>query len=61
MSDENPQKDLVIFSQANLGQCLYSFKAEFGTEITDVAVLGLDTIAMARDDGSITVKVLVKK
>ena len=54
-------KFLDIFSQDNLGQCLYTFKAEFGTEITDVAVLGFDTIAIARDDGSVTIKVLHKK
>ena len=61
MEDEVQQKDLVIFSQGNLGECLYSYKAEFGTEITDVAVLGLDTIALARNDGSISVKILLKK
>ena len=54
-------KFLDIFSQDNLGECLYTYKAEFGTEITDVAILGYDTIAIARDDGSVTVKVLLKK
>ena len=48
-----------IFSQHNLEQNLLQIEAETGNLITDVAVLGLDTFAIAREDGSVTVKTLI--
>ena len=50
-----------IFSQYNLEQNLMQIEACSGYLITDVAVLGLDTVAIARDDGSVTVKTLVNQ
>ena len=49
---------MEIFSQRNIATCLHSIKAESGCHITDVAVQGLDTLALANEDGSVTVKQL---
>ena len=59
---KNSQQDdgqfLEIFSQRNIAICLHTIKAERGSYITDVAVQGLDTLALANEDGSVTVKQL---
>ena len=57
---ENKTQYCHLFSQSDLSQCLHTFKAEKGCKITEIAELGLDTFAVARDDGSVTVKVLRK-
>ena len=36
-------------------------QADYGSLITDVAVLGLDTFAIAREDGSVTVVALLNQ
>ena len=57
---ENKTQYCHLFSQSDLSQCLHTFKAEKGCKITEIVALGLDTFAVARDDGSVTVKVLRK-
>ena len=57
---ENKTQYCHLFSQSDLSQCLHTLKAEKGCKITEIAELGLDTFAVARDDGSVTVKVLRK-
>ena len=49
---------LEIFSQRNIAVCLHTIKAEQGNYITDVAVQGLDMLALANEDGSVMVKQL---
>ena len=55
---EQPQF-LEIFSQVNIGVCLHSIKIETGNRILDVATQGIDTLAIACRDGSVTVKQLL--
>jgi len=55
---DSPQY-LEIFSQKNIGICLHTIKAERGSHILDVAVQGMDTFAIACEDGSVTVKQLM--
>ena len=50
---------LEIFSQRNIAICLHTIKAEVGSHITDVAVQGIDSFALASEDGCVTVKQLV--
>ena len=50
-----------IFSQYNLEHSLFKIEACSGNLITDVAVLGLDTIAIAREDGTVTVNTMVNQ
>ena len=54
-------QEVRVFSQSDLSQCLYTFEAEDGGKITDIAELGLDTLAIAQDDGSVHVKLLKRK
>lgn len=49
---------LEIFSQRNIAICLHTIKAEAGSFITDVAVQGVETLALANEDGSVMVKQL---
>ena len=56
--EEQPQF-LEIFSQMNIGVCLHSIKTETGNLILDVATQGIDTLAIAGRDGSVTVKQLL--
>ena len=56
--EEQPQF-LEIFSQMNIGVCLHSIKTETGNRILDVATQGIDTLALACRDGSVTVKQLL--
>ena len=55
---EKPQF-LEIFSQKNIGVCLHSIRTETGNRILDVATQGIDTLAIACRDGSVTVKQLL--
>lgn len=50
---------LEIFSQKNIAICLHSIKTETGNRTLDVAVQGIDTLAIASEDGSVTVKQLL--
>ena len=52
---------LDIFSQSDLTTNLFSLTAERGARITDIALSGLDTIAIAREDGTVQVKTLMEQ
>ena len=48
-----------IFAQANLDKCIFELQAVKGSLITEISVKGSDTIAIGREDGTVTVLTLL--